>query len=302
MTKIKKKKSSDEMNGKIDHTQNTNQGNASSQVETSSQEELSTPTSKRKPYNILPPEYQPKSKMANLSTTPKPTPDDNNSTSSDDSDRLVVEEPRQLTNDLNSTNITDTTNVTRDLSLDVASSDNETETHPDEEVTEPNIIESYTLILPSIKDALGEPETEQGNKVGRITRKGKYAHAVLNQRLGSGNHTKEKERQHSTKERQKTLFGSYEISEGNADSFSNLDLLQVTAKHIKQKDIEAFYKTAEGKFIILLLDSDLKETYAHELNFQEKIRNNTVNFRILHNIPCPRISGGQNKNDPTLSL
>ena len=168
------------MNGEIDHTQNTNQGNASSQVETSSQEELSTPTSKRKPYNILPPEYQPKSKMANLSTTPKPTPDDNNSTSSDDSDRLVVEEPRQLTNDLNSTNITDTTNVTRDLSLDVASSDNETETHPDEEVTEPNIIESYTLILPSIKDALGEPETEQGNKDGRITRKGKYAHAVLN--------------------------------------------------------------------------------------------------------------------------
>ena len=58
------------MNGETDHTQNTNQGHASSQVETSSQEELSTLTSKRNPYNILPPEHQPKSKIANLSTTP----------------------------------------------------------------------------------------------------------------------------------------------------------------------------------------------------------------------------------------
>ena len=145
---------------------------------------------------------------------------------------------------------------------------------------------------------MDKTETEQGNKDERIARKEKYAHAVLKSRLSSGNHTKEKERQHSTKERQKTLYGSYEIREGNADSFSNLDLLQVTAKHIKQKDIEAYYKTAEGKFIIVLLDSDLKETYAHELNFEEKICNNTVNFRILHNIPGPRISGGQNKNDP----
>ena len=68
--------------------------------------------------------------MVNLSTTPKPTPDDNNSTSSDDSDRLVIEEYRQPTDDLNSTNITDTTNVTTDLGLDdVASSDNDTQRH-----------------------------------------------------------------------------------------------------------------------------------------------------------------------------
>ena len=141
------------MNGKNNQIQNTNQDNTSSQVETSSQEELSTLTSKRKPYNISPSEHQPKSKMANLSTTPKLTPDDNNSTSSDDSDRLVIEEYRQPTDDLNSTNITDTTNVTTDLGLDdVASSDNDTETHPDKEIIEPTIIDTYTLKLPTISD------------------------------------------------------------------------------------------------------------------------------------------------------
>ena len=233
------------MNGKNNQIQNTNQDNTSSQVETSPQEELSTLTSKRKPYNISPSEHQPKSKMVKLSTTPKPTPDDNNSTSSDDSNRLVIEEYRQPTDDLNSTNITDTTNVTTDLGLDdVASSDNDTETHLDEEIIEPTIIDTYTLKLPSIKDVLDETETEQQNKDERITKKGKYAHVVLHSPLGSGNQTKEKERQHSTKEIQKTLHGRYEISEGNVDSFSSLDLLQVTAKHIKQKDIEAFYKTA----------------------------------------------------------
>ena len=130
MTKRKKKKLNDEMNGKNNQIQNTNQDNTSSQVETSPQEELSTLTSKRKPYNISPSEHQPKSKMVKLSTTPKPTPDDKNSTSSDDSDRLVIEEYRQPTDDLNSTNITDTTNVTTDLGLDdVASSDNDTQRH-----------------------------------------------------------------------------------------------------------------------------------------------------------------------------
>ena len=65
---------------------------------------------------------------------------------------------------------------------------------------------------------------------------------------------------------------------------------------------QAFYKIANGKFLIVLTDSDLKETFPQELNFQEKIRNDTVNFSILHNPPGQRILRGQNtlgcRNDP----
>ena len=141
---------------------------------------------------------------------------------------------------------------------------------------------------------------KQESKEERIERKGKYVHAVLNSPLGSRNHTLEKELQYFSKEREKTLYGSYKISEGNGDSFLNLDLLQVMIRHIKQKDIEAFYKTAEGKFIVVLLDSDLKGTYPSELNFQEKIRNSTVNFRLLHEIPDTRNFRCQNRNHNTV--
>ena len=56
--------------------------------------------------------------MANLSTTPKPTAD-GDSISSEDSDRLAIDESRQLTEDLNTTDIT---NVTKDLGLDEVAS------------------------------------------------------------------------------------------------------------------------------------------------------------------------------------
>lgn len=114
MTRKKKKKLNDEINGEKNQIKNINQDNTSPQEEISSQEEINTLTSKRKPYNISPPEHQPKSKMANLSTTPKPTAD-GDSISSEDSDRLAIDESRQLTEDLNTTDIT---NVTKDLGLD----------------------------------------------------------------------------------------------------------------------------------------------------------------------------------------
>ena len=114
------------------------------------------------------------------------------------------------------------------------------ETHPNEEIAKPTIIPSYTLKLPSVWDELEKTEGKQESNEERIERKGKYAHVVLNSPLGSRNHTWEKELQHVSKEREKTLYGSYEISEGNGDFFSNLDLLQVMIRHIKQKDIGAF--------------------------------------------------------------
>lgn len=76
---------------------------------------------------------------------------------------------------------------------------------------------------------------------------------------------------------------------------SILELLTATAKHIKQKDIEAFYKFSNDKFVIVLSNSDLKESYPKELNFQERISEYTVNFRVLHNPPGQRNSKDQNE-------
>ena len=77
----------------------------------------------------------------------------------------------------------------------------------------------------------------------------------------------------------------YEIAEDKTETFSNIELLQATAQHIGSKNISAFYKIREGVFIVVLLNSELKETYAQETNFQEEIRGIKVNFRILHNKP-----------------
>lgn len=80
-------------------------------------------------------------------------------------------------------------------------------THPDEEIVETsNIIESYTLKLPSVKDAdsVKQREVERETENERITRKGKYVHALLKSPFSS-NHTREKENQHRATEKQKTL-------------------------------------------------------------------------------------------------
>ena len=112
-----------------------------------------------------------------------------------------------------------------------------------------------------------------------------YAQAVLNSPLGSRNHTVEKERQHSKRERQKSLYCMYEIAEGKTETFSNIELLEATAQHIGSQNISAFYKIREGVLIVVLLSPELKETYPQETNFQEEIRGIKVNFRILHNKP-----------------
>ena len=160
--------------------------------------------------------------------------------------------------------------------------DNDTMTHPNEEVDNgPNIIQQYTLKLPSIRYTMKPAEETQESKEERIVRKGKYALAVLNSPTGSSNHKREKEYQHSSKEHGKTLYGSCDIVEGD-DSFSSLDLLQIMIKHVEQNKIEAFYKTVDSRFIVVLYNFELKGTFPPEFNFQEKIHSSTVNFRLRH--------------------
>lgn len=91
MTREKKKK----LNGEENQKQQNNK-----QHKISTQEEITrTLTSKQNPRSISPPKHQPQSKMANLiSTTPKPITNDD-SISSTDSQRLAIDESKQLTDE-----------------------------------------------------------------------------------------------------------------------------------------------------------------------------------------------------------
>ena len=98
----------------------TDENKVESDSETSSQEEDSTKvatlTSKRKPNTISPPENQLKSKIVNCTATPKATSNDH-STSSNDSERLIVDESNQTNEELNSTALSNTDNVTKTFAM-----------------------------------------------------------------------------------------------------------------------------------------------------------------------------------------
>ena len=121
-------------------TKTTNQNTESSGRELSSDEETNSASSKRKPSEISSPELQPQPKIANFNTL-ELTPEEQQSTSLSESDKLVVVEARQRIDELNSTYISNTTNVTKDLHMDI--SDDETEKNLDADVDGHRIIEIY---------------------------------------------------------------------------------------------------------------------------------------------------------------
>ena len=187
--------------------------------------------------------------MANVSTnTPAPkTFSQEDSISSNDSTKLIIDETTKTTNESdNEFHKTDVTNVTKDLGLNTTDNNtvdktSEMEVSHDEIKKTKRTIESYTLTLPRVlviqKQAKAEQENMNQTKDDRIARKGKFAKAVLNSPLSSSNHTLEKEIQHHEKEKRKTLHGYYNSSEDNIPFATGVDLLTATAGHIKQKRI-----------------------------------------------------------------
>ena len=172
---------------------------ASSDKETTSttlnDKETTSTASKRKPSELSSPELQPQSKIANFNMT-ELTPEEEQSTSLTDSERLIVDNSRRTSGELNSTCLSDTTNVTKDLPMDIL--DVGPGKHLESDENGPRIIASYTLVLRTLNDMIDKEGLENGTKDERITKKGKYAQVVLNSPLGSSTHTVEKERQHST--------------------------------------------------------------------------------------------------------
>ena len=238
----------------------------------SSDEEITPATALKRKTNVLsPPEIQPKSKIINLNTT-ELTPEEEKSLELTDSDRLKIVTSESSDN-LNSTQLT---------AMDV-SGEEPRESLQNEE-NRPKI-PSYTLVLPSLKEMMDKEGLEGKTKEDRIAKKGNYARAVLNSPLASRKHTREKERQHQEREKQKSLYCTYETAEGNTEFFSNIELLQATARHIGRENIHAFYKIREGIFIVVLINSEIKGTFPQETNFQGEIREKKVNFRLLHNKP-----------------
>ena len=149
-------------------TKTTNQNTESSGRELSSDEETNSASSKRKPSEISSPELQPQPKIANFNTL-ELTPEEQQSTSLSESDKLVVVEARQRIDELNSTYISNTTNVTKDLHMDI--SDDETERNLDA-VDGHKIIETSKLVLPTLKEVIDEEGLENGNSEKRIAKKG----------------------------------------------------------------------------------------------------------------------------------
>ena len=142
---------------------------------------------------MIPPELQPHSKMANHNLSLDLTKEEERSMSLTDSERLVVDEANCKSEELNSTYLSDSPNKTKNLHPEAPElTENETKEVLDRNVGEPKIIEFYQQELPTLKDMMNQG-LDSGDRNERISRKGQYAHAVLNSPLGSRNHTVEKE-------------------------------------------------------------------------------------------------------------
>ena len=279
MTRKEKKKLKHQMNEEATATKTNDGHTIASEADISSDEETTTnkmtdqnteytessaaelslveenlTTSKRKSSEMAPPELQLHSKVANHNLSFDLTKEEEKTMSLTDSERLVVDKANRKSEELSSTFLSDSPNITKDLHPDAPElTENETEEILNRNVGEPKIIEFYQQELPTLKDMMDEG-LDSGDRDDSISRKGQYAHAVLNSPLGSCNHTVEKERQHRERESQKSLYCTYETAEFSYVKFTNIELLQATAKHNERKNIEAFYKVGQGVFHCCIAD------------------------------------------------
>ena len=196
---------------------------------------------------------------------------------SDDSHRLQIDESDP--------------NVTKDSFQDDESITN-SENMQTDSVVEEYPPHTFHHALPTLEHALTLSKWRDGkdpeDKDGRYKKNGEYAKALLNSPINSELHTLEKEHQHKSRENFKSLYGSYVDSHDNELQIDANDLLSVVVKHINRELIDAFYKTAKAKFIVVLKKKEYKESFTHEKNFKERIHNDDIIFRILPRLPKPK--------------
>ena len=77
---------------------------------------------------------------------------------------------------------------------------------------------------------------------------------------GTSNYTIEKEWKHKENEINKTLYGYYNNGTDDLPFIKVVELLRATIKHLTRNHIEAFYKTTNGRFVIVLSSEQLRES------------------------------------------
>ena len=275
---------------------------------------------KRKSNDISPATNKPKQKIANQNVTPAPnqidgsegtTPQEcspeqqpsqtnlNNTTSDDseDSHRLLITESElNVTKELFQDNESVTNSDGRHDEINGSETDSNNEEEQEhmeiESVVEEYPPKTFHHNLPTLEHVLSLSKWRDGedpqDKDGRYKRNGEYAKALLNSPIDPELHTIEKERQHKSRENFKSLYGSYADSHGKDLQIDANDLLSAVVKHINKDHIDAFYKTTNSKFIVVLKKKEHKENFTREKNFKEKIHNEDIIFRILTRLPKPK--------------
>ena len=90
-----------------------------------------------------------------------------------------------------------------------------------------------------------------------------------------------KEWKHKENEINETLYGYYNNGANDIPFIKVVVLLRATIKHFNRNHIEAFYKTTNGTFVIVLTSEELKGIYSHEVNLPEQMQNEIFTFRVL---------------------
>ena len=126
----------------------------------------------------------------------------------------------------------------------------------------------------------------------RYGRKRKFGKVVMNSPNGTRNYTIEKEQKHKENEINKNLYDYYNNGTNNLPFVDPMELLRATIKHLNQNHIEAFYKTTNGRFAIVLSSEEQKRIYSHEINFCEQTQNEILTFCLL---PKPYSNKGQGR-------
>ena len=77
------------------------------------------------------------------------------------------------------------------------------------------------------------------------------------------------------------MYGYYNNGTDDLPFVKVVELLRATIKDLNWKYIETFYKTTNGRFVILLSSEEVKGIYSHEGKFCELIQNKIFTFCVL---------------------
>ena len=86
------------------------------------------------------------------------------------------------------------------------------------------------------------------------------------------------------------MFEDVKNCNGDVPIINVDDIHCETIKNVNKEHIGAFYKTANGKFVIVLKEVGLKDLYSYEINFKGKVGYTEHIYRILP-LPPPRGNG-----------